>query len=539
MGKWFTSPNFEQDCTGGASLNWGCLSESTAHDDAILLGDCTPFTLDSYESFVADGRKMEPRGKTPLTIDRLTRCAKQHIEIFCLIYGKEHRRERKDALEVMIELHESQPDLFAISFLCQAWGAMTYAYLAEIKDGTRRMIRMLPDVVKKTDLRRKALSPGPSGRALWEYPTTWLMTHPTGYWQSSVKTKLEERVSRATWKTILNSGVKEKPRVGGEGGAEKTTQEQYPGGIPLSIEEIRASRAFRPLNSAGQALRWDFSSHAGCKAPAGQCTRGVHELMKVTGVHPLIRTHLARRGGHRSEKKIQVEDIDGHVQNLRSSLTEEEWKYKDKDKDKGKSKWVPKAGGRTPVKLLHPAKEVFTNNMATIEFAAMNPDPNKEETCNWRTTVLPTDFAAFDFTPLESDTCALANLSDEWVQHPDDCVPIRKLPTEMRDHQREIDDWWTTGAPQMHPSIVPFVKNTMFTSASDGMAPLTKTQLKEACKGGLRRLIKDGCKADEQHARSAVLLMEQPSDCIAGRERASVICGGKLNASIMFHKPSR
>ena len=102
-------------------------------------------------------------------------------------------KERRDALETKIELHESQPNLFTIAFLFQAWGDMPYTYLSEIKDGTRRMIRMMPGVVKKTDLRRKALSPGPAGRVLWEFPTTWLMTHPTGYWQSVVKPKLEER----------------------------------------------------------------------------------------------------------------------------------------------------------------------------------------------------------------------------------------------------------------------------------------------------------------------------------------------------------
>ena len=92
-----------------------------------------------------------------------------------------------------MELRESQPDLFAISFLLQAWEAMAYAYIAEVKDGTRRTIRMLPDLVKKTDLGRKPLPPGPTGRELWEYPATWLMTHPTGYWQSTAKPKLEER----------------------------------------------------------------------------------------------------------------------------------------------------------------------------------------------------------------------------------------------------------------------------------------------------------------------------------------------------------
>ena len=60
-------------------------------------------------------------------------------------------------------------------------------------------------------------------------------------------------------------------------------------------------------------------------------------------MQPLIKMHLARRGEHRSEKKMQVKDIDGHLQNLRSSLTAEELKYK--DKDKGTAKWTPKAGG--------------------------------------------------------------------------------------------------------------------------------------------------------------------------------------------------
>ena len=78
---------------GGAPLSWGCLSESTASDDDILLGDCTPYTLDAYDSFVSDGEKLEPHGKTPQTIDRFTRCAKQNAELFGLLYGKERKKD--------------------------------------------------------------------------------------------------------------------------------------------------------------------------------------------------------------------------------------------------------------------------------------------------------------------------------------------------------------------------------------------------------------------------------------------------------------
>ena len=73
-------------------------------------------------------------------------------------------------------------------------GAMSFRYVAGIKDGTRRKMRMLPDISRKTDFRRKALSPNPSGNVLWGYPTVWLMEHSAGFWQSVVLPKLEERV---------------------------------------------------------------------------------------------------------------------------------------------------------------------------------------------------------------------------------------------------------------------------------------------------------------------------------------------------------
>ena len=67
---------------------------------------------------------------------------------------------------------------------------------------------MLPDVVKKTDLMRKALTPGPSGHVLFGYPVVWLMSHAAVSWQSDVLPKFEERVSRETWQTILNAGAR-------------------------------------------------------------------------------------------------------------------------------------------------------------------------------------------------------------------------------------------------------------------------------------------------------------------------------------------
>ena len=51
---------------------------------------------------------------------------------------------------------------------------------------------------------------------------------------------------------------------------------------------------------------------------------------------------LARSGGHRPEKKITAKDIDGHVQSLRLSISEEGPKYRkqsDKRGDIAQSVW--------------------------------------------------------------------------------------------------------------------------------------------------------------------------------------------------------
>ena len=75
-----------------ASLSWGCFSEKTASEDALLLADCAPMSADAYEAFAPDAKKLEPRGKPPSTIDRLSRCAKQQIELFSSVTGKNIER---------------------------------------------------------------------------------------------------------------------------------------------------------------------------------------------------------------------------------------------------------------------------------------------------------------------------------------------------------------------------------------------------------------------------------------------------------------
>ena len=67
-------------------------------------------------------------------------------------------------------------------------------YISEVAGGSRRVLRILLDSVRKTEYRRRALVPGVDGRPRWEFPTVWLMRRHTGYWQSTAHPKMEENI---------------------------------------------------------------------------------------------------------------------------------------------------------------------------------------------------------------------------------------------------------------------------------------------------------------------------------------------------------
>ena len=119
------------------------------------------------------------------------------------------------------------------------------------------------------------------------------MTNAAGFWQSTVIPKLEEKVSRASWKTVLSSPAP-KSKAGGEShpdalvgelistlGDKKTNlterpAQKYPAGRPLRDEEVKAGRNRKPKSLGGRYLRWDYSTHAGCNFDATNCPRGKH-----------------------------------------------------------------------------------------------------------------------------------------------------------------------------------------------------------------------------------------------------------------------
>ena len=174
----------------------------------------------------------------------------------------------------MEKMRESHPELPTVPLLVRTWGPMNLRYIAEVKGGTRRVIRMLHDSVKKIDFRQKALSPLKTGPPLWKYPATWLMSNSAGYWQSIMIPKLEDRVSRAEWKAVLALPAQKNKSGGGgmedsavvqeevsaapaawkpnaQGAHKPPIATKYPDGRPLRGGEVRASRNHKPKGLDG------------------------------------------------------------------------------------------------------------------------------------------------------------------------------------------------------------------------------------------------------------------------------------------------
>ena len=125
-------------------------------------------------------------------------------------------------MHTLERLREAHPELFSVQTIVSGWGEMASRYIAAVKEGARKMVRMLPETVRKGEFRRKALTPMADGRSRWEFPTTFFMDNATGFWQSIAIPSLEEKAPRNTWLTFL--GMQSKRPA--SGGSECNTNDQ-------------------------------------------------------------------------------------------------------------------------------------------------------------------------------------------------------------------------------------------------------------------------------------------------------------------------
>ena len=82
----------------------------------------------------------------------------------------------------------------------------------------------------------------------------------------------------------------------------KPTRDSYPEGISLRADGVKASRQFRhkPTETVEFPHDGTIRPAEGAKARTVYSVWGRSGGIKLKGLRPLVRPHLARRGGHRS-----------------------------------------------------------------------------------------------------------------------------------------------------------------------------------------------------------------------------------------------
>ena len=93
-------------------------------------------------------------------------------------------------------VRESRPELFTVELATNAFEEMNFHYIARNKEGTRSVIRMGADGVKKPRFARIALNSADGKGQRLEYPATFLTRHPSGMRLARIIPKLEEKRPR-------------------------------------------------------------------------------------------------------------------------------------------------------------------------------------------------------------------------------------------------------------------------------------------------------------------------------------------------------
>jgi len=192
-------------------------------------------------------------------------------------------------------------------------------------------------------------------------PTTWDLDDALGYFQLVVVLRKQRRLTRTMWNLVHRqprapkageSDAEAEPLPGalgsdnrdgagpganggggtgagagggGKGGGKAAGKppSPYPVGKRLLPWEATRSLRLAPKDAEGKKLCWDFSTHAGCKQNAAQCTHSHRQIKTTAGLAWEVLVQLLRRGGLKTGPPIPAHEVDARIDQLRKQAKAE------------------------------------------------------------------------------------------------------------------------------------------------------------------------------------------------------------------------
>ena len=233
--------------------------------------------------------------------------------------------------------------------------------------------------------------------------------------------------------------------------------QQFP--IPglLSEEEIKLSYAHAPMKDEVR-ICWDHSSWRPC--PRGNACSFNHSMIPTKNLHWIIRAHLAKRGGHRSQVRIAQDAVPGYIAALRETNTAGDGK----DVTKPSRVWKVKGGGHESD---HRTGEVILPDL--------NPAAGE----------IPPDFAGIGYPALENKMDQLVHGTDSWAETnaPDHLIPWRDRSV-LTSRQNALEAWWGQTQPRIDVQIEPWIMHYMDKSVQPFSLELLKQGLSDLSNQG-------------------------------------------------------
>ena len=360
-----------------AGLWWGGTESFT-----LLAADCATARVEQIENWSPPTEhKIEARGRAPTTFLTWLRYAENSIKVFGSAYGLEHVRERNKFLQALREAHEEDENAFPFTYCVQLFEEMTAVWCEEIRESRRRLCAKLgTENPRLEDFKLVALSPSATGQANFQFPRVWDLADPAGYYQRVILPRQNKAMARLLNKQLHDHVTKEKrpdhrktagplgitnpsgtdapsldvedtdktgraPRLALRPDPNKAGDalKAYPAGKRLSPAEVKRSIQHAPqCPKTKKPICWDAACHIGCHR--SNCPNAHEPLPKLSKLDYTVATQVLRRGGLRSGPKVNPQEVDGRVAQLRTQAKEEQAsKIEPGATAQGKAKAHPKA----------------------------------------------------------------------------------------------------------------------------------------------------------------------------------------------------
>ena len=360
-----------------SGLWWGGTESFT-----LLAADCATAQVEQIENWSPPTEhKLEARVKAPTTFLTWLRYAENSIKVFGSAYGLEHVQERSKFLQALREAHEEDENAFPFSYCVQLFEEMTAVWCEEIRESRRRLCAKLgTENPRLEDFKLVALSPSATGQANFQFPRVWDLADPAGYYQRVILPRQNKAMARLLNKQLHDHVTKEKrpdhrKTAGPTGASNQLTADgpsleaedpdkagraprlalrhdpnkagdaakAYPAGKRLSPAEVKRSIQHAPqCPQTKKPICWDAACHIGCHRSA--CPNAHEPLPKLSKLDYTVAMQVLRRGGLRSGPRVNPQEVDGRVAQLRTQAKEEQAsKIEPGATAQGKAKAHPKA----------------------------------------------------------------------------------------------------------------------------------------------------------------------------------------------------